>query len=76
MCVYCVCVCVCVCVTLSLLYHSFVAWIRSLKTVGAGSRMEALQKYVLARDAEPKAAVEPVLLHVLPRPGNCTVYSL
>ncbi|CAL8377898.1 unnamed protein product [Gadus morhua 'NCC'] len=45
---------------------SFVALLRKQK-VGAGSKMEALQKYVLARDAGPKAAPEPV--HALPRPG-------
>jgi hypothetical protein len=36
--------------------------------------MGTLKQYVLARDAEPTAAPEPG--HVLPRPGNCTVYKV
>ena len=76
----CVCVCVdfmCVCVLIlcvfSLLYYSYVAWVRTQKVGATASRMGTLKQYVLARDAEPTAAPEPG--HVLPRPGNCTVYK-
>ena len=70
---YCVFVCLCVCVHFVCFFFALLQLCGLAKKVGARSKMGALKQYVLARDAEPKAAPEPG--HVLQRPGNGTVYK-
>ena len=56
---------------LSYLY-SYLQWIMQ-QTASAGTRMQILQNYVLARDAEKNTLAEPA--HRLPRPGKCYIHA-